>query len=432
MTVTDLRRRSSGLIRHFGRLAERCQPSDRLLVERDEAFATEPATGMSNDTVREVTAGVEQGEPGFDGRSIDRDVSGRDQQAQGTRYVLAPEPINPVQHPAELAQRRQRDREQFRLDHQSSGDRPLHRVVVGRGTDEDVGIDGDLHRRPAQASAIASFMSSIETGGWPFRLSDPQKSAIVPATGSARIWIRPFGSFSISSFEPGWAPRCRSNSLRSVTWPFAVTVSVVISHLRIGPKVRYNHLTFKLLIAILLLVPSSLAAQSRQDIARRAAIHPVATVADMRAWLARVPVTRAFPPDFAASLRGQAPLFTIEMTTAPGCIPCADAWGKLAAFRARYGWQVRVLGRDEALLRSGRLGLPWVGHPVIWVRALADPTRIVPIAVGTDHDANLARNAWLAARMLTGLTPQTGLRAMAKFTGIVGASPSANPNPIRR
>ncbi|MDJ0277731.1 hypothetical protein QLH51_13075 [Sphingomonas sp. 2R-10] len=176
------------------------------------------------------------------------------------------------------------------------------------------------------------------------------------------------------------------------------------------------------LIALALGTAVSASAQVPQrDVARRAAIHPVATVPDMRAWLARVPVTRAFPPDFAASLRAQAPLFTIEMTTAPGCVPCADAWTRLAAFRARYGWQVRVLGRDEALLRSGRLGLPWVGHPVIWVRPIADPTRIVPIAVGTDHDANIARNAWLAARMLTGLPPQTGLRAMAKFTGIVGA-----------
>ncbi len=177
--------------------------------------------------------------------------------------------------------------------------------------------------------------------------------------------------------------------------------------------------------SVLLLATLSWGTASAQlparDSARRAAIHPVATVADMRAWLARVPLTRAFPPDFAASLRGQAPLFTIEMTTAPGCVPCADAWSKLATFRARYGWQVHVLTRDEALLRSGRLGLPWVGHPVLWVRPLADPARVVPIALGTDHDANLARNAWLAARMFTGLKPQVGLRAMAKFTGIVGA-----------
>ncbi|WP_339348638.1 hypothetical protein [uncultured Sphingomonas sp.] len=189
---------------------------------------------------------------------------------------------------------------------------------------------------------------------------------------------------------------------------------------------RYALISLTFMMAV-----SASAQMPRQDVARRAAIHPVATVADMRAWLARVPVTRAFPPDFTASLRAQASLFAIEMTTAPGCVPCADAWRKLGSFRARYGWQVRVLGRDEALLRSGRLGLPWVGHPVIWVRPLADPTRIVPIAVGTDHDANLARNAWLATRMLTGLRPQTGLRAMAKFTGIVGAGAPPPPSPAR-
>ena len=190
---------------------------------------------------------------------------------------------------------------------------------------------------------------------------------------------------------------------------------------------RYALISLTFIMAV-----SASAQMPRQDVARRAAIHPVATVADMRAWLARVPATRAFPPDFTASLRAQASLFAIEMTTAPGCIPCADAWGKLGSFRARYGWPVRALSRDEALLRSGRLGLPWVGHPVIWVRPLADPTRIVPIAVGTDHDANLARNAWLAARMLTGLRPQTGLRAMAKFTGIVGAGALPPPSPARR
>ena len=78
--------------------------------------------------------------------------------------------------------------------------------------------------------------------------------------------------------------------------------------------------------ALLLAAPTLLAGTASaqvppRDFARRAAIHPVATVADMRAWLGRVPVTRTFPPDFAASLRGQAPLFTIEMTTAPGCVP---------------------------------------------------------------------------------------------------------------
>ncbi|MFM5929832.1 MAG: hypothetical protein ACKOPQ_02880 [Novosphingobium sp.] len=159
-----------------------------------------------------------------------------------------------------------------------------------------------------------------------------------------------------------------------------------------------------------------------REVALRAAIHPVASEAEMRAWLARVPVTRDFPPDFAVSLRGQAPAFVIEMSTAPGCVPCADLWARLGEVHRRYGWQVRTLSGEEALLRSGRLGLPWVGHPVAWVRPLDDTRRTVPIAIGTDHAANLARNAWLAARMLTGVRAEVGVRALSKFTGIVGSA----------
>lgn len=160
---------------------------------------------------------------------------------------------------------------------------------------------------------------------------------------------------------------------------------------------------------------------TRED-AMRAAIHPVASVSDMQAWLTRVPVTRDFPPDFAAALRGQAPAFVMEMSTAPGCVPCADLWNKLARLHGQYGWQVRTISGEEAMLRSGRLGLPWVGHPVAWVRPISDPNRIIPIAIGTDHVPNLARNAYLASKMLTGVRAAVGVRALSKFTGIVGAA----------
>lgn len=163
---------------------------------------------------------------------------------------------------------------------------------------------------------------------------------------------------------------------------------------------------------------------AQQDAARRAAIHPVGDAANMQAWLARVPLTRQFPPDFAATLRGQAPAFLIEMSTAPGCVPCGDMWTKLALFGRQYGWRVAPIGSQEAMIRSGRLGLPWVGHPVVWVRPVADPNRIVPIAIGTDHGPNLARNVYLAVKMLTGVRPDVGLRAMSKYTGIVGAGAS--------
>ncbi|MDE8654471.1 hypothetical protein [Novosphingobium album (ex Liu et al. 2023)] len=160
---------------------------------------------------------------------------------------------------------------------------------------------------------------------------------------------------------------------------------------------------------------------TRED-AARAAIHPVATSEDMRTWLARVPMTREFPPDFAETLTSAAPYSVIEMTTAPGCVPCADLWTKLAVFRARYHWQIRTISGEEALLRSGRLGLPWVGHPVAWVRPASDQGRTIPIAVGTDHFVNIARNTYLGAKMLGGVRPEVGLRAMAKYTGIVGSA----------
>jgi len=169
-----------------------------------------------------------------------------------------------------------------------------------------------------------------------------------------------------------------------------------------------------------------------RDLARHAAIHPVSTAVDMRRWLARVPVTRDFPADFETMLRGQAALYAIEMSTSPGCLPCGDLWTKLSTFRVRYGWQVRTLGQEEAMLRSGRLGLPWVGNPVAWVRPLADPNRMVPIAIGTDHGANIARNAWLAARMLTGTRAAVGVRAMSKFTGIVGVRAPTSSSQKRR
>src|SRR3546814_3548582 len=102
------------------------------------------------------------------------------------------------------------------------------------------------------------------------------------------------------------------------------------------------------------------------------------------------------------------------MTTSPQCAPCADLWAKLQILRRQYGVNVAVLSREEAIVRSGRLGLPWVGHPVAWVRATNDPNRVIPIAIGTDHSVNLARNIYLAFKMMTGVRPDVGVRAMAK------------------
>lgn len=178
--------------------------------------------------------------------------------------------------------------------------------------------------------------------------------------------------------------------------------------------------------AIVISVGAPAEAQSvtRED-AMRAAIHPVGDDRTMQAWLSRVPVTRDFPNDFGATLAGQGPAFVIEMTTNPGCVPCGDLWRKLGTLARRYRWQIHVIDAQEAMVRSGRLGLPWVGNPVAWVRPVSDTSRTVPIAIGTDHEANLARNVYLAAKMLTGARVAVGVRALSKFTGIVGipASP---------
>ncbi|ODP38824.1 hypothetical protein [Sphingomonas turrisvirgatae] len=157
-----------------------------------------------------------------------------------------------------------------------------------------------------------------------------------------------------------------------------------------------------------------------------AAIHPVPDSAAMHHWLGRVPRTRDFPPDLDATLRSQATLYLIEMTTAPGCVPCADLWARLQQLRARFGIELRTISDQDALLRSGKLGLPWVGHPVAWLRPRGDPDRMIPIAIGTDHAPNLTRNLYLAAKMLTGVRPAVAVRAMSKFTGIVGAPAPAS------
>ena len=166
--------------------------------------------------------------------------------------------------------------------------------------------------------------------------------------------------------------------------------------------------------------PLGAAGPSRTE-AARAAIHPVASEAEMRHWLGRVPRTNDYPPDFETTLRGQGSAFLIEMSSAPGCLPCGDLWGKLGKLRTRFGGAVRTIGENEAMLRSGRLGLPWIGHPVAWLRPAGDPNRLIPIAIGTDLEANLARNIYLGVKMQTGVRPAVGVRAMAKFTGIVGA-----------
>ena len=88
-------------------------------------------------------------------------------------------------------------------------------------------------------------------------------------------------------------------------------------------------LHLRALIALLAALPFSVHAQAERRApdrvqAARAAIHPVSGVGEMQSWLARVPRTVDYPPDFEAALKGQGPAFVIEMSTASGCLPCGD------------------------------------------------------------------------------------------------------------
>jgi hypothetical protein len=142
--------------------------------------------------------------------------------------------------------------------------------------------------------------------------------------------------------------------------------------------------------------------------------------------LALVPVTRDFPP-------------TSDRAAQPGIALCdRDEHGaRLHALRRSLGKAhiTRALwlaGADHR--RTGGhapFGTPGsrVGNPVAWVRPVADPNRMVPIAIGTDHGVNIAQR--LSCRPDADRCPRAvGVRAMSKFTGIVGGG--RRPPPARR
>src|SRR5262249_48895174 len=142
------------------------------------------------------------------------------------------------QHPYEFAERRNRDRDEFGFLQRRLCNLALFCVVVGDGPDQDISVGSNLHRLPAQPRAAILFISSIDSDERPCRFKMPKASAILPVGRAAVTSIRPFGSLFTVIFSPGCTPRCSSTSLRKVTWPLAVTVSVVISGLRFPATVR--------------------------------------------------------------------------------------------------------------------------------------------------------------------------------------------------
>jgi hypothetical protein len=107
----------------------------------------------------------------------------------------------------------------------------LIRIVGNSGADKDIRVGGDPQRRPAHPCAAVSAISSIDRGLNPRPRRQPMNASIDAGDLAARNSARPAGKKSTTTFSPGLTPRCWSTSLRSVTCPFAVIVSVVT----IGP-----------------------------------------------------------------------------------------------------------------------------------------------------------------------------------------------------
>lgn len=430
----------SSLTQDARRLATVLQQARRLPVKAQEMIAAQPLTIMRDHTIGKVAPPLEQGKPGLHRLAVQRNVRSIKQEPDRSRDLRPCKSIGLAEHPTEFTKRGKRDRHQLRVLRQISREHALCGTIERRRPDEQIGVHNGLHSWPAQPFSITAFISSIVIGLWPSRFSEPKKSERLPAGRSARMRTSPFGNFSNRILSPGRTPRCRSNSPRSVTWPFALTVMAFITLFLSVAKVMDFFLTFKRhwcsvpMIALSTCLTPAHATSARISSqttaharAAAAAIHPVTDSAMMNRWLKRVPRTRDFPEDLVATLRSQAPLYVIEMSTAPGCLPCADLWAQLQRLRSAYGWQIRTIAGQDAYLRSGRLGLPWVGHPVAWVRPRGDQQRVIPIAMGTDHAPNLTRNLYLATKMLAGVRPAVAVRAMSKFTGIVGA-----PTPAHR
>lgn len=409
-----------------------------LPVEAREGFSTEPPAHMGGKPIGKIAPRRNEGQARFHRCGIDRYIVRSHQPLDGTGYFALSKAIDLAQDPGEFAQSKKRQGNEFGLQKNPLSSLGLGRVIFCDDPHEDIRVGYNPHHRPAPPFAMDSFMSSTDTGRCPSRFSIPTTSEILHLPLRARSRISPLGDFSTSICSPGCTLRCWSRFYFKVIWPFAVTVRpvsgvrAVISQFRgCSLQVRQFCLAFTIGCFALWPVPawsSPNDTRSEGDVAaKQSAIHPVATPLELAAWLARIPITSVFPPDFTDTLRGQAPAFLIETSTSPGCLPCADLWAKLGELRDLYGWRISTLNREQAMLRSGRLGLPWVGDPVVWVRPIGDEQRTIPIAIGTDRLPNLERNIYLAVKMLSGVRTNIGVHAMAKFTGLIGTNPSRDP-----
>ena len=92
------------------RLANLFDQPDRPPVEGNEDVAAELVSLVGDDAIGEVTAQIQNGETGFDGRPVDDNVRDLDQASDSRGDLFVPNSVAPIQHPGQLAKRRHRDR----------------------------------------------------------------------------------------------------------------------------------------------------------------------------------------------------------------------------------------------------------------------------------------------------------------------------------
>src|ERR1700741_497205 len=202
------------------------QEFDRVLVERSESICSEPVTVVRYNAIRKIAARIKHDQTSLRRRPIHGGRRAIDQSTYRLRNLAWPMLVAARQHPSQLAECGDRHSHNLcPLQSRLSGF-ALSGVVARDSSDQDVGIRRDLHRFPAQLSAMILFISSIESEGPPFRFRKSKASEILPVGLAAFTSTRPSGSFSTETFSPGRTPKCSSRSLRKVTWPFAVTVRV--------------------------------------------------------------------------------------------------------------------------------------------------------------------------------------------------------------
>ena len=139
------------------------QQIGRASVERDKGLAAKPRPVECDYAIGKVATCLQHYEACFNGRTIKNDLSCAEQFLDDRHAFRPPELVDTVQHPKSLAERHQRYDHALRIRNLVAGDKCLLYIVFDDNPDKDVCINRQAHRRPAQASEIASCISSIET-----------------------------------------------------------------------------------------------------------------------------------------------------------------------------------------------------------------------------------------------------------------------------